>query len=463
MDRTVRASSRLGRLHLFGSTMLLAMACGGQKAELSPPAPPPPPPPLPPPAASAAQPENQAEATPTRPVLPAAIMVKDAGLTNPESVLYDADQDVYFVSNVNGDPSAADKNGFVSKVAPDGKVLDLKWIDGSKPATELNGPKGLAIVGEKLYVADINALRMFDRKSGKAKGKLVVPRATFLNDLSPAPDGRTLYLSDSGLKSGASGFEPTGTDAVWTFDTKRVAVKPLIKGTELNRPNGVLADEDGVWVVTFGSNELYHVTRKGEKGPVTKLPKGSLDGIVQIADGSLLVSSWEESAVLRGVPNGQFEVLVSGLNGPADIGFDAKNQRVLIPLFKADSVQIQPLPELKPLASVAPPGAETKPTDSSAATGAKPAVAPAAPAKPAPAAPAAAAKPAPAAPAAPAAAKPAAPAAAKPAAPPAAAAAKPTPPAPAKPPAATAPAAPAPAAAPPAAAAKPAPAAPKAK
>jgi glucose/arabinose dehydrogenase len=250
MDRSVRASSRLGRLYLFGSAMLLAMACGGQKAEQSPPAPPPPPPPPPPPAAQAAQAETKAEAAPAKPALPAAIMVKDAGLAAPESVLYDTDQDVYFVSNVNGDPSAKDKNGFISKVAPDGKVLDLKWIDGSKPATELNGPKGLAIIGEKLYVADINAIRMFDRKTGKAKGKIGIPKSTFLNDLSPAPDGRTLYVSDSGVKMGTSGFEPTGSDAIFTFDTKRVAVKPVIKGAELNRPNGVLADEDGVWVVT---------------------------------------------------------------------------------------------------------------------------------------------------------------------------------------------------------------------
>ncbi|MBN1606703.1 MAG: hypothetical protein JW940_08715 [Polyangiaceae bacterium] len=450
MDRSVRVSSRLRRLYLFGSAILLAAACGGPKAEQSPPAPPPAPPPPPPPPAQPAQ--HPAEAVPAKPVLPAAIMVKDVGLASPESVLYDADQDIYFVSNVNGDPSAVDKNGFVSKVAPDGKVIDLKWIDGSKPASELNGPKGLAIVGDKLYVADINVLRMFDRKSGKSKGKLGVPRSTFLNDLSPAPDGRTLYLSDSGVKMGASGFEPTGSDAVWAFDTKRVAVKPIIKGAELNRPNGVLADEDGVWIVTLGSNELYHVTQKGEKGPVTKLPKGSLDGVVKIADGSLLIASWEASAVLRGVPGGSFEELVGGLNAPADIGYDAKNQRVLIPQFKGESVQIQPLPELKPLAPAAAPAPEAKPAEPAAspavarpvpAAPARPAAAPAAPAKPAAApvaAPAGAAKPAPAAPAAP----------AKPAA------------APAKPEAA-APAAPAPAAPAKPAAAAPAPAAPKAK
>lgn len=418
MDRSERASSRLGRLSLLGSALMFAIACGAQEAEQAPPAVPAAPPPAPPPA-PAPEPEKKAEpAPPAKPALPAALLVKEVGLSSPESVVFDADQDVYFVSNVDGDPSAADKNGFISKVGPDGKVLELKWIDGSKPASQLNAPKGLAILGEVLYVADINVVRMFDRKTGKARGKLAVAKSTFLNDLAPAPDNRTLYVSDSGVKSGASGFEPTGTDAVYTLDTKAVAIKPVIKSADLNRPNGLVADADGVWVVTLTSNELYHLTKKGEKGPVTKLPKGGLDGILKLADGSLLIASWDDSAVLRGVPYGKFEVLVAGLNGPADIGFDAKRQRVLIPIFKGNAVQVQPLPELTPLEAVPAPAPEPKPADAKGtpAAGAKPAAGAPAAAAAKPAAPAAAAKPAPAAAAAPAK-PPAAPAPAAPAAP----------------------------------------------
>jgi hypothetical protein len=89
------------------------------------------------------------------------------GFTKPESVVHDTAQDVYFVSNVGaGSPSALDKNGFISRVSPDGTIAALKAIDG------LNGPKGLWISEDKLYVADINTLRIFHRVTGQ-------PIATF--------------------------------------------------------------------------------------------------------------------------------------------------------------------------------------------------------------------------------------------------------------------------------------------
>src|SRR5438270_14091012 len=47
-----------------------------------------------------------------------------SGLQTPESVLYDADQDVYFISNINGQPLDADNNGYVSRVKTDTRAGD---------------------------------------------------------------------------------------------------------------------------------------------------------------------------------------------------------------------------------------------------------------------------------------------------------------------------------------------------
>src|ERR1039458_1298483 len=74
---------------------------------------------------------------PPPPVAPAPastvmVVAKDAGLQTPECALWDADQDVYFVSNINGDPTAVDGNGFISKIGPDGKVIELKFIESGK-------------------------------------------------------------------------------------------------------------------------------------------------------------------------------------------------------------------------------------------------------------------------------------------------------------------------------------------
>ena len=169
--------------------------------------------------------------------MPPAITV--SGFQTPESVLYDPTADLYLVANINGNPAGTDDNGFISRVTPAGQVQTLKWIDGASAAVTLNAPKGMAIAGDTLYVADITAVRMFDRTTGQAKGSVNVPGATFLNDAAAGPDG-SIYVTDSGLNPD---FSPNGTDAVYrikdgalsTGETTRVrssaAPRPIARPT----------------------------------------------------------------------------------------------------------------------------------------------------------------------------------------------------------------------------------------
>jgi sugar lactone lactonase YvrE len=323
----------------LASFVLIAapLACGGE----TPPAAPPPAPaasavasgPLtpeaPPPAASAA-----AAAEPAKPAAPKPAQ-KYTGLATPESVLYDADNDRYLVSNINGKPLDKDNNGFISVLSPDGEVTTLKWIEGGKNKVKLDAPKGLALAKGVLYAADITVVRMFDAKTGAPKGDIPIAGATFLNDLASGPDGK-IYLSDSGLKAGANGFEPTGTDAVYVIEKGKAKV--IAKNKDLGAPNGVLATEKGLVVVTFGSGEVYRLDEKGKKQDVSKPPGGALDGVVPLGD-SLLVSSWQASAIFKGKLGGTFEEVLSDQKSPADIGYDTKRGRVLVPHFTEDTVE----------------------------------------------------------------------------------------------------------------------------
>jgi sugar lactone lactonase YvrE len=266
------------------------------------------------------------------------LMLTD-GWQTPESVLYDAESDVYLVSNINGTPLEADDNGFISKVMPDGKITELKWIDGAKDTIKLNAPKGMAISGGVLYVADIDTVHKFDPKTGDPKGDIKVEGATFLNDVAPSADG--VYVTDSGLDKD---FKSTGTDAVYMIG-KDDKVKPLIKDKKLAAPNGVTAGEKGaVWVVTFGSGEIYDVDAKGKQGKPQKLPKGQLDGVIVLDGGDVLVSSWEGSVIYRGKPGGEWKPIIENVKSPADIGYDTKRHRILIPIFTGNTVIIQPTP-----------------------------------------------------------------------------------------------------------------------
>ena len=67
-------------------------------------------------------------------------------------------------------------------------------------------------------------------------------------------------------------------------------------------------------------------------------PKGSLDGLLMLDDGRLLMSSWDESAIYVLNKNNTYSILAGSLDAPADLGFDTKRNRVLIPLFKQNKL-----------------------------------------------------------------------------------------------------------------------------
>ena len=103
-----------------------------------------------------------------------------AGLKVPESVRYDADLDVYFISNINGNPSQKDNNGFIARVKADSVGAVTMLAEGGKNGLYLHAPKGMAIQGDTLFVADIDTVRMFHRETGAVLGARGVPGATFL-------------------------------------------------------------------------------------------------------------------------------------------------------------------------------------------------------------------------------------------------------------------------------------------
>jgi hypothetical protein len=263
-------------------------------------------------------------------VLPSA---QYAGLAGPASVLYDAEADRYLVANVNGGAVARDGNGFISVLAPDGRVLIEKWIAGGERGAKLDAPKGLAISQGILYVADISVVRTFDLKSGEPRGDVEVSGSTYLKDLANGPDG-ALYLSDAGAPTGR--FDAKGTEAVYAIEHGHA--KLLAKGP-LGRPDGLVWSDKGLVVCPFGANEVYRVDERGAKQDVTKTPAGGLSGLVRLPDDSLLVASWQASSIFRGTLGGHFEAVLENQGSPSDIGYDTKRSRLLVPHYVEGTVE----------------------------------------------------------------------------------------------------------------------------
>lgn len=193
------------------------------------------------------------------------------GFSDPEGVAL-APDGAYFISNVAGEGEAKDGAGWISKLSVDGEIIAARFIDG------LDGPKGMAVRGGVLYVADIDAVKTFDAASGAPGAVIAIPDATFLNDAALWQG--EIYVADS------------GTGRIWRL----AAEGPQVwrEGAELDGVNGLLGVGDKMFVSTMTSGSLYEATADGGW---REIASGMIDadgiGIVpESADGGYLVSSW---------------------------------------------------------------------------------------------------------------------------------------------------------------------------
>ena len=158
----------------------------------------------------------------------------DTLLRTPESAIYDSERDILYVTNVNLEPRLKDGNGFISKVNTDGKITELKWVEG------LNAPKGTAIVADTLYVADIDELVLIDIIKGDIIRKVTIAGIGMINDITSDDDGN-LFISD------------TDSNKIYRYSGGRMSVW-LDKG--LDRPNGLLAEKERVLLASMGSMDF---------------------------------------------------------------------------------------------------------------------------------------------------------------------------------------------------------------
>ena len=270
---------------------------------------------------------------------PPALVSTVEGFSTPESVLWDAEQQVWFVSNINGSPVAKDGNGFLSRLDRDGRVDSLHFVQSGKNGAMLNAPKGMAIVGDTLWVADIDVLRGFNRKTGAPVAAIEFgSQARFLNDVAVGPDG-TIYVTDTGISFDDKGaVSHPGPDRI--FAVRGRAVSVAAQGPWLNGPNGITWDQTNsrFVVVPFLGTALLG-WKPGEAGADTiGTGPGQQDG-VEIVGGETLVTSWTDSTVFVPATGGNRRIAI-GVASPADIGVDPTRELLAIPLFTLNKVEI---------------------------------------------------------------------------------------------------------------------------
>lgn len=269
------------------------------------------------------------------------------GFGFPESVRYDPAQDVYFVSNMAGPGSLKDGNGYIARVSAADPSRAAVFIQGGSGGVVLDAPKGMAIHGDTLWVADIDVLRGFHRVTGAplATIDLRPQRAVLLNDVAVGPDG-SLHVTDTGIAMTNKGVIHRGGDRIFRVGPGR-SVSVVARGAALKRPNGITWDPEGKrWiVVSFDpfASEVYAMKPGETAKTVLGRGLGKFDGVERLDDGRLLVTSWSDSSV-HVFQGGRSEKIIRDLWQPADLGVDTRRQRVAIPLVLQGRVEIWQIP-----------------------------------------------------------------------------------------------------------------------
>ncbi len=236
----------------------------------------------------------------------------------PESVLLDSKNNQLYVANINGKPTNKDGNGFISILDLDGEVKTLEFSKG------FDAPKGMAIYENKLYVADIDILRVVDLSTGNIIKNYPIEEAKFLNDVVATKDG-IIYVSDF---SGAN-------KAIYKLQNGNLT-KWLNSGNLLGeRPNGVWIKDDKL-IIGTKEGTIFSVNQQNKKISTFKdnIGVNGIDGILTFNDNSYITSDWAGRVFISSKT--ETEQIIDGsadkINA-ADIWYDRETKILYIPTF----------------------------------------------------------------------------------------------------------------------------------
>jgi hypothetical protein len=241
----------------------------------------------------------------------------DTLLRVPESVYFDSKSNLLYVSNIAGKSNEKDGNGFISKISPEGKIITHQWASG------LDAPKGMGVLKNKLYVADLSRIAVLDVSSGKILTSIEIEGAQFLNDITIDNQGN-VFASDS------------NTGKIYKIANNKAEL--YFESPEFKRINGLLALNNGLYIADAGNGVNYILSKDKKLIKYADTAQGA-DGIVKVGNDEYIVSSWggEVYFVKDGKSQKLLDTKDQKLNS-ADIDFDRKTNTLFVPTFFGNRV-----------------------------------------------------------------------------------------------------------------------------
>lgn len=273
------------------------------------------------------------------------IAIVHDGLASAEAVSFDPTRNVYFVSNINGDPGIKDGNGFITRITADGVVDSLHFIQGGRNGVTLDGPMGSRVQGDTLWVLDVDVLRGFNASTGAPLKAINLAQqgAGFLNDLAIGPDG-DFYITDTGVRPVSGNLQHVAPDRIYHVDRNR-KVTIAMENPALSMPDGIDWDPTGRRLVLapFGGKAVQE-WHPGDNAPTDVAPGPSkFDGVEVEPDNTIVVTIWNDSTVSTLTGNKLLKKLRLSMP-PADASLDVSRGRVGVVSVAVDRFELWPWP-----------------------------------------------------------------------------------------------------------------------
>ncbi len=247
--------------------------------------------------------------------------------SHPESVYYNKAQKVLYVSNIVGGGTDIDGNGYISRMnAVTGQILPGPLVSG------LNGPKGMVMSGNTLWVSDINRLVEVNTRTG-AKRFYNAPGSIFLNDTAVDDDGN-VYVSDIATRKIWRLHE--GVMSVWVDTPLNPNGLLVAKGKLVVAGWGVIQPDDSV--SPLGNLFTVDLETKAIADLGDGTPIGTLDGLESDGKGNFLVTDFVAGKLYRIRADGTFTELADIDETSADLEVLDKGATVVIPFLVGDKV-----------------------------------------------------------------------------------------------------------------------------
>ena len=245
-------------------------------------------------------------------------------LENPESVVFDSQNNRYLVSNWgNGNIIQIDSNSHHQYFS-----------------TILDHTAGLHIVDDILYASSnygmVDGLIGFNMSTGEMVSRVDIDGKQLLNDITSDTEGN-IYVTDS------------EADKIYKVQPSDSSYTTFV-GSGLGTPNGIYYDEPNNRLLVLNESLPFKPIiavnlNDSTTTTVAETNKNAIDGLTADSDGNFYFSSWETDCIYKydEMFSNPPEMVSWGHKNPADIFYNQHDDVLAIPCFGGDTLELLPM------------------------------------------------------------------------------------------------------------------------